>query len=160
MNHNHAATSPVKTFCACVAEAEVAEEQDGREDAADQHDEHDRVAGLHAGIELAEAVDDRRSDDRRLEQRPLAPCPAVRDGVVGKLRLQRVLLEREVLDDGAERQGREEGEPTDDDDDADDEADEQRGVRGEGAGGGGHHSLASEGAGEGEHGKDRGRSDR
>ena len=38
--------------------AEVAEEQDRGEHAADQHHEHDRVAGLHAGVELAEAVDD------------------------------------------------------------------------------------------------------
>ena len=72
VNHSHAATSPANRFSLGLASLEVLEEQDRGEDAADQHHEHDRVAGLNPGIELAEAVDDRLSHDGGLEQRPLS----------------------------------------------------------------------------------------
>ena len=42
---------------------------DGRDHRADLHDEHHRVADLHARVELLEAVDQRAFDDLRLEQR-------------------------------------------------------------------------------------------
>ena len=41
----------------------------GRDHRADLHDEHHRVADLHARVELLEAVDQRARDDLALEQR-------------------------------------------------------------------------------------------
>ena len=49
--------------------AEVAEEHDGGEDAADLHDEHHRVAGHRARVELDDAVLHRLAEDGPVEQR-------------------------------------------------------------------------------------------
>ena len=54
------------------------------------------------------------------------------------------LVTLELLDDRAERDGREERERPDDEDHADEQADEQRGVGPEGPGGHGHHVLLSQ----------------
>ena len=69
VNHSHAATRPGEPVRRRAGAADVAEEQERREDAADLHDEHHRVLGLQARVELHEAVEDRAPHDRRLEHR-------------------------------------------------------------------------------------------
>ncbi len=51
-----------------LAAGDVAHEQDADQDRPDEHDEHDRVAGLEPRIELAERVADRGADDRAIEK--------------------------------------------------------------------------------------------
>ena len=51
-----------------LAAGHVAHEQEADQDRADQHDEHDRVAGLEPRVELAKRVPDGRADDRAVEQ--------------------------------------------------------------------------------------------
>jgi hypothetical protein len=62
--------NPEDEPCRCLALAEERlEEECSGEDGPDQDDEHDGVADLHTGIELAERVDDRLADDGRVEER-------------------------------------------------------------------------------------------
>jgi hypothetical protein len=49
----------------------IPQPEDGGEDAADLHHEHDRVLRDVARIELPQAVERRRADDHRVEQREL-----------------------------------------------------------------------------------------
>ena len=119
----------------------------GREDAADEHDEHHRIADLHARIELAERVDDRAAHDlagdvRRPACRDDARCRTGR-GLHGLSQstfacvthdAQPVADHLQVLDDRAERQRRHERQRTDQQHDADQHRDEQRRVRRQRAG--------------------------
>ena len=82
-----------------------------------------------ARIELDEGLADRRHDDLRIEQRrdrhALAQFRGFH-GVTPKIRSeQRAGQHREMFDDRAERERREEGQAADDQDDADQQADEQ-----------------------------------
>ncbi len=52
-------------------------EERGRQDAADLHDEHDGITQLVARVELAEGVDDRAPHDGRVEERARLPTRAV-----------------------------------------------------------------------------------
>ena len=69
VNHSHAETSPANTLSDDVAERQLLEEQDRREDAADLDDEHHRVARHLARVELHERVADRAPHDRGVEHR-------------------------------------------------------------------------------------------
>ena len=70
----------------------VADGEDRGQDAADLDDEHHRVAGLDPGVELAEAVEDRRPHDRRVEQRSAGEGVAVAGVVAGLARRRLVQL--------------------------------------------------------------------
>ena len=123
------------------------DEEHRREEAADLDDEHDRVLELMARVELLEGVDDRALDNRALEEPRGLPMRGRRsagfalDGVAHRpeTALQRLRIcsfvrrsgavREQVLDDGAERERRDERERADDDDRRDEHPDEERGVR-------------------------------
>ena len=69
VNQSHAATRPTKTLSAAVELMRVADEEERRDDAADLDDEHHRVAGHLARVELAERVSDRALQQRGVEHR-------------------------------------------------------------------------------------------
>ena len=73
VNHSHTAISPAKTF----SRRDRANEEDGHEGAADLDDEHHRVPGHPARIELAHAVE-------------RAPAPSDRGGRAASARARRV----------------------------------------------------------------------
>ena len=116
---------------------QVADEEERGQHAADLDHEHDRVAGHARGGRACGSCRTAPGEDGRVEQRPLrgerSASRALRLST-WDVRCTSGLLERQVLDDGAERQRREEGEAADDDDDADQQAGEQRRVGREGAG--------------------------
>ncbi len=68
VNHNQIATSPMKTLSE-LRRGQVPEEQHRGPHAADQHDEHHRIAELLTRVELDEGVADGPAHDGRLEQR-------------------------------------------------------------------------------------------
>ena len=122
VNQRNPATSAANTFWFDARRSEVGEEQDRREHAADLDDEHHRVLQQVTRVELDEAVDRRAAQDRAVQQRRAGP-DAVRLGLAGRTDRRgrwssRSLLDAELLDDGTERECREEREPGDDDGDA------------------------------------------
>ena len=146
VNHSHAATSPANRLSSGLASLRSWKKIRVVKTSSNEDHEHDGVASLNPGIELAEAVDDRLSHDGGLEQRPLPGPATVGRGFRCCLGLQcsRLLLEGKVFDDRAQRQRREEGEAADDEDDSDYEADEERGVSRAEPGGGRHDLLSGQ----------------
>ena len=115
---------------------EVPKEQHRRVDAADLDHEDHRVAEQRARVQLAEAVDDGRADDRAVEHALLAGCRRARSVLRARevglgLRgwLSPMTSQGEMLEDGTECQRREVRQAGDDQDDGDDEPAEQRRVR-------------------------------
>ena len=114
-----------------AAGEDVAQENHGGERGYDLDHEHHRVLDHGARIELGEGGADRRHHDLRVQHR------GDRHALVGFMdgfhegHSERAGSEygagvhREMLDDGAEGERREEGQAAHDEDDADDEADEQ-----------------------------------
>ena len=131
VNQSHTDTQKMNQAGRLAPADERLEPQQRRQDGAHVDDEHDRVPHLAPGRQLAERVDDRLADDRRIEERAGLGRAAM------GLRTSLAGDQDEVLDDRPERQRRHEGQGADQDDHADQEADEQRRVRRQRAGPGG-----------------------
>ena len=69
VNHSQAETPRMNPGDSVPAIQNGLDAQAGREDAADEHGEHHRVAELPARIELPKRIDHRPPHDRRIEQR-------------------------------------------------------------------------------------------
>ncbi len=128
---------------------------DERDHGADQYHEHDGVPDLHPGVQFLERVDEGPTQNLPVEQAPGLGHPVShRRGRRRQRSLQcpRVvrpsqawsseeLSVRELLDDGTQRHGREEGQAADDQDHPDGQSDEHAVVGPEGAQRGWHHVL-------------------
>ena len=112
-----------------VEDARVGDGLDEGDDGADQNHEHDGVLDLVPGVELLERVDQRMAEDLAVEEAPglghtVGRWSSAAAVVVSSGSSSEELSVAELLDDGAEGDGREEGEAADDHDHADDQADE------------------------------------
>ena len=77
VNHRNTTTSPANTFSLPRRVAEVADEQDRRQHRADLDDEHHRVAGQRARVELARTTSsDAGLHDAPVEERAASPTGA------------------------------------------------------------------------------------
>ena len=68
VNHSHSAIARMKPAGASPLPPRACTQQQRGDDAADVDDEHHRVAPLHGGRQLLERLDDRRFDQRRIEE--------------------------------------------------------------------------------------------
>ena len=86
VSHSQTATARMNPGAALALDLAErgADADDRREDAADEHDEHHRIADLHARIELAEGVADRaRAGSARSRTARSAVAPGLRPASVG-----------------------------------------------------------------------------
>ena len=101
----------------------------GRQDAADEHDEHHRVADLVPGVELPERVDDGAPHDGGSNRDRAFGCV----DMSGRLRYFAAVMQQ-VLDDRTQRERRDERQRADEEHHADQQHHEQRRVRRQRAG--------------------------